>query len=312
MNIVAAAISGLFGTALLATGIIVPYYPEIFGPGGSLETLLARDQSKARAAVSQLLINPNSAKFDAMRTVELHKAKYVCGKVDGKDSSGSYAGQRAFVYDVTSDFAAIDDDGHIARPHYRFKPCPVPEDGKPAPVAVDSDKANQVLGGSPKAGVQSRSSRQSSSDATGRPGVSQGLEQRSSNSGQNSARQPSPVEGAQTNSTFLTATLADEKEWRGERPPAAWPKFPADDPLSKPTTKLTNSEAIELASEMESRWKRFETGKSTTHPSVSEIEEDLRALLAIREQSSEFPQAWASFVRLRKIHRTATVLAERR
>jgi hypothetical protein len=177
---------------------------------------------------------------------------------------------------------------------------------------VDSNKANQVLGGSPKADIQSRSSHQSSSDATGRPSVSQGLQQRSSNTGQNSGRQSNPVEGSQTYSTFPTATLADEKEWRGDRPPGAWPKFAADDPLSKPTTKLTNSEAIELASEMESRWKRFETGKSTTHPSVSEIEEDLRALLAIREQSSEFPQAWASFVQLRKIHRIATVLADRR
>lgn len=299
MNIVAAGISALFGTAFLAVGIIVPYYPAIFGPGGTLQTLLSMDQSKARAAVSKLLIDPDSAKFDAVRVVDLKRAKYVCGNVNGKDSSGSYAGERPFVYDVISDYAAIDDDGRIARPHYRFKPCPVPEDAK-------------TPGGLANADVQTRSSHQSSSDATVKPGIGQSREQPSSNAGRNSGQPSNPAEGSQTRSASAIATLGDEKEWRGDRPPGAWPKFPADDPLSKPTTKLTNGEAIQLASEVEGRWQRFETGKSATHPPVSEIEEALRALLAIKEQSSEFPQAWTSFVRLRKIDRVASVLAERR
>jgi hypothetical protein len=312
MNIAAAGISALFGAAFLTVEIIVPYYPSIFGLGDSLQSVLSTEQSKARAAVSKLLIDPDSAKFDALREVELTRAKYVCGNVESKDRSGSYAGQRAFVYDVISDFAAIDDDGRIARQHGRFKPCPVLEEAKPAPFMIDLDKANKILKVLPKADVQIVSSHQASSDGTGKASVSQSLEQLSSKTGQNLGQQSNAAEGSQTKSTLPTATLADEKEWRSDRPPGAWPKFAADDPLSKPGTKLTNSEAIELASEIESRWKRFETGKSTTHPSVSEIEEVLRALLAIKEQSPEFPQAWASFVRLRKIHRTATVLAERR
>ena len=44
---------------------------------------------------------------------------------------------------------------------------------------------------------------------------------------------------------------------------------------------------------------------------ASEIEEALRALMAIKRQSPQFPQAWAAFVRLRKIHHAATLLAER-
>jgi hypothetical protein len=311
MNIVAAGISALFGTAVLGVGVIVPYYPSFFGLGDSLQSILSAEQSKARAAVSKLLIDPNSAKFDALREVELKRAKYVCGNVDGKDRSGSYAGPRAFVYDLISDFAAIDDDGRIARPHNRFKPCPVLEEAKPAPFVIDLDKANKILKVLPKADVQIVSSQQSSSVGTDPQSVSQSLEQLSSRTGQNLGQQSNP-EGSQIKSTSPTATLTDENEWRSDRPPAAWPKFPADDPLSKPSPKLTNGEAIELASEIESRWKRFETGKSATHPSVSEIEEALCALLAIKERGSEFPQAWASFVRLKKIHRTARVLAERR
>jgi hypothetical protein len=311
MNIAAAGISALIGTAFLGVGIILPYYPSIFGLGDSLQSVLSAEQSKARAAVSKLLIDRNSAKFNALREVELERAKYVCGNVDSKDRSGSYAGPRAFVYDVISDSAAIDDDGRIARPHNRFKPCPVPEEAKPAPFVIDLGTANKIQKVLPKADVQILSSHQSSSDGTG-PSVSQSLEQLSSKTGQILGQQSDAPDGPQIKSASTTATLADEKEWHSDRPPAAWPKFAADDPLSKPSPKLTNSEAIELASEIESRWKRFETGKSATHPLVSEIEEALRALLAIKEQSSEFPQAWASFVRLKKMHRAATVLAERR
>jgi hypothetical protein len=309
MNIAAAGISALIGAAFLVVEIIVPYYPSIFGLGDSLHSVLSAEQSKARAAVSKLLIDPDSAKFDALREVELKRAKYVCGNVDGKDRSGSYVGQRPFVYDVISDFAAIDDDGRIARPHNRFKPCPVLEEAKLAPFVIDLDKANKIQKVLPKADIQIVLSHQSSSDGTG-PSVNQSLEQLSSRTDGNLGLQSNAADGSQIESTSPSA-LADEKEWRSDRPPGAWPRFPLDDPLSKPGTKLINSEAIELASEIESRWKRFETGKSATHPSVSEIEEALRALLAIKEQSSEFPQAWASFVRLRKTHRTARVLAER-
>jgi hypothetical protein len=320
MNLAAAGISGLFGSVLLAVGIIVPYYPSLFGLGDSLQSVLSAEQSKARAAVSKLLIYPESAQFNALREVERERTKYVCGNVDSKDRTGSYAGQRAFVYHVTSDFAAIDDDGRIARPHNKFAPCPVQEEARPAPFVVDFDKANKILKVLPKADIRVALSQQSSSVGTDQPSMNQSLQQLqqavpiagSSDAGQNSGQQPNPAEGSQAKSTVPIATRADDKEWRGDRPPRAWPKFAADDPLSKPGPKLTNREAIELASEIESRWKRFEAGKSATHPSVSEIEEALLALLAIKEQSSEFPQAWASFVRLERIHRTAGVLAERR
>jgi hypothetical protein len=315
MNLAAAGISALLGSAFLAVGIIIPYYPSFFGIGDSLQSALSEEQSKARAAVYKLLIDPNSAKFDGLREVALEKAKYVCGNVDSKDRSGSYAGPRAFVYDVFSDLAAIDDNGRIARPHNRFTPCPVLEQAKPGPLVLDLDGANKVLKVLPKPDIQIASSNQSSGVGGDQPSLSQGVQQLAapalSYAGHNAGQTSSP-EGSRTKSAPVTSAFADDEEWRSDQPPSAWPKFPADDALSKPSPKLANSEAIELASEIERRWKRFETGKSATHPSVSEIEEALRALLAIKEQSQEFPQAWASFVRLQKIHRAASALALRR
>jgi hypothetical protein len=170
--------------------------------------------------------------------------------------------------------------------------------------------ANTIAKAAPKTEIRGLSSLQSSGAGSDGPGAGQNLQQTlarfgSSDIGQNSGQQSDSAEGSAT-----AVALADEKDWRGDRPPGAWPKFAADDPLSKPSPKLTNSEAIELSSEIDARWKRFETGKTTTHPSLSEIDEAQRGLLAIKEQSAEFPRAWASFVRLQKIHRAAAMLAK--
>jgi hypothetical protein len=90
--------------------------------------MLTSSHSKARAAVSRLLINPASAQFDVLRSVEADAAKYVCGNVKAKDKSGSYSGYRAFVYTVAIDFARIDDDGQIAQRRVAFSDCPIPEE----------------------------------------------------------------------------------------------------------------------------------------------------------------------------------------
>jgi hypothetical protein len=314
MKIIAAAISVLFGAAFLAVEFILPYYPSLFGLGESVESVLSAEQSSARAAVYKLLINPTSAKFYAMRDVRIDTAKYVCGRVDSKDREGSYAGQHAFVYDDRSDSAVIDDAGRlISRPHAGFKPCPTPEEVKPGPLVVDLSKANAIAKVLPKPEIRGLSSLQSAGGGGDNSDAGQTMEQTlarlgPSDAGPNSAQAFNAADGAPKQ---LSATVAGESGWRSDQPPGAWPKFAAGDPLAKPGSKLSNGEALELASEIETRWKRFETGKSTTHPSVNEIDEARRALLAIKEQSAEFPQAWASFVRLGKIHRAATMLAER-
>jgi hypothetical protein len=313
MNFAAAGISSLIGSAFLAVGIIIPYYPSLFGLGDSVQSVLSAEQAKARAAVYKLLIDPNSAKFYAVREVNIDTARYVCGNVDSKDREGSYAGQHAFVYEDRSDSAAIDDAGLISRPHTAFKPCPVPEEVQPGPLVVDLGKATAIAKMLPKAELHGLSSPQSSGGGSDGSDAGQSMQQTLARLGPSEAG-PNAVQtsdAAEAASSKPSATVADEKQWRSDRPPEAWPKFAADDPLSKPGPKLTDSEAIELASEIENRWKRFETGKSATHPSASEIEEALRALMAIKRQSPQFPPAWAAFVRLRKIHHAATMLAER-
>jgi hypothetical protein len=313
MKIIAAAISVLIGAAFLAVEFVLPYYPSLFGLGESVESVLSPEQSSARAAVYKLLINPNSAKFYAMRDVKIDTTKYVCGRVDSKDREGAYAGQHAFVYDDRSDSAVIDDAGLISRPHARYKPCPMPEEVKPGPLAVDLSKANAIAKVLPKPEIRGLSSLLPAGGGGDQSDGGQTMEQTlarlgPADAGPNSAQAFNAAEGAPKQ---LSATVAGENAWRSDQPPGAWPKFAADDPLAKPSPKLTNGEALELASEIEIRWKRFETGKSTTPPSVNEIDEARRALLGIKEQSAEFPQAWASFVRLGKIHRAATRLAER-
>ena len=110
--------------------------------------------------------------------------------------------------------------------------------------------------------------------------------------------------GQQSSSTFKAAP-DNENEWRSDRPPAAWPVFPPDHPLSKPVKKRTTAQAIALAAEVEERWAQFKAGNPNERPSPDDIREALGALLAIDPKDAGFPRAWAAFVRLRKIQRDA-------
>lgn len=113
---------------------------------------------------------------------------------------------------------------------------------------------------------------------------------------------PLSAEEKLANSTFKAA-LDNEGEWRSDRPPAAWPVFPPDHPLSKPAQKRTTAQAMALAKEVEEHWAQFKAGNSKARPSPDDIREALRAQLAIDPKDEGFPQAWAAFVRLRKIER---------
>jgi hypothetical protein len=108
--------------------------------------------------------------------------------------------------------------------------------------------------------------------------------------------------GPQENSTFKAA-LGNETEWRGDRPPAAWPIFPMDHPLARSAQKRTPAQAMAFAKEVEDRWEQSKSGNTKARPSSEEIQEAWRALLAIDPKNEEFPKAWAAFVRLRKIDR---------
>ena len=99
------------------------------------------------------------------------------------------------------------------------------------------------------------------------------------------------------------ATLANESDWRSDRPPAAWPSFPFDHPLAKWAPKRSTALALALAKDVEERWEQSRYGNAKGRPSPDEILDASRALLTIDPKDSEYSKAWAAFVRLRKIDR---------
>lgn len=305
MNKVAALISVGFGAGFFALQTMFPYSTLLdILLFDSIGSLLAADRSKARAAVSKLLINPASAEFDALRTVEVDKAKYVCGKVNGKDKSGSYAGYREFVYDLRNDYARIDDDGTISKSHAAFRPCPViEEEDKTSPQALEM--AKKLLKSVPQKDPSDllKSDLLKNVPSAQSPDALKSGTQDSKRVAPQAGQMAAARTGAQKSS--FTATLGNEGEWRSYRPPSAWPKFPSGDPLNEAPLTRSNSEAISYATDVDERWTAYKAGRTKTPPAASEITDALRALLAIAPESPEFPRAWELFIRLRKADREA-------
>ena len=69
MNIPAAIISAGVGVALFAAMNAFQYRPSLITPDYSLGKMFATKHSKARSAVTRLLIDPASADFSALRSV---------------------------------------------------------------------------------------------------------------------------------------------------------------------------------------------------------------------------------------------------
>jgi hypothetical protein len=112
------------------------------------------------------------------------------------------------------------------------------------------------------------------------------------------------VQGPQAQGPFKT-TPDNESDWRSDRPPAAWPVFPPGHALAKPGGKRGNLEAIAAAKDIENRWAQSKAGNARARPSSTEINDVLRSLMLIEPKADEFTQAWAAFVRLKKIDREA-------
>jgi hypothetical protein len=251
-----------------------------------------------------LLINPASAQFDVLRSVEADAAKYVCGNVKAKDKSGSYSGYRAFVYTVAIDFARIDDDGQIAQRHVAFSDCPISE---------EEQIAQQKMAISP--GALSMLKTIQKSIPPGDPSTLSTMASQISPGAKTSSGAPMAQQlgqlagqsrsGGQQADSGSGAASDNETEWRSDRPPATWPMFPSDHPLGRPAAKRTPAQAIAFAQDVEDRWAQSKSGNAKVRPSSEEIKEACRALLAIDPKSEEFPNAWAAFVRLRKIDRDA-------
>lgn len=305
MNGAAAMIATGVGAGFFALAMAFPYRPPMVAVDYALDTLLTTHQGKARAAVERLLLFPASAKFDVLRSVQVDQAKYVCGNVDAKDRTDAYVGYRPFVYTVAIDFARIEDDGRIAQRHDAFRPCPVSDDDKSgdrkwatSPEALKLAKAIQK--GVPTADPSALTSMASQAASAGaQPGGA--MQQQIGQLG----GQPGSAGGQQGGA--FKATLDNEKDWRADHPPAAWPEFAPGNPLAKPAEKHTDAEALTLAKEVEDRWAQHLADARKQQPSLADIRNALRALLAIDPRSEAYPKAWAAFLRLRKIEREAKV-----
>ena len=329
MNLPAAIIATGLGAAFFAAELVFYFQPAWINSDYLLGVVFASNHSKARVAVSRLLVNPPSAEFGELRTVEAEKAKFVCGAVKAKDRAGYYDGYRDFVYTVATDSARIDDDGWIAQKHAAFRVCPVALEDKPqkAPDSISMVKAiekavpaaaNSALstmaskmpaggggasGGSLEQQVGHMANQMTGGPLPAAPSGSAGRPGSASSSG--SAPNSGSAGQQQANPTFVAA-LGNESEWRSDRPPAAWPNFPFDHPLAKWAQKRSTGLAFALVKDVEDRWEQSRYGNPKARPSADEIQEACRALLTIDPKDNEFPKAWAAFVRLRKIERDAS------
>src|SRR4051812_11757093 len=145
MNFRAAMIAAGLGAAYLAAEMLWDYRPSWLSFDPVMDVVFSSSDPKARAAVSRLLINPASADFSTLRTVELDKTKFVCGAVKAKNRSGYYAAYHDFVYTVATDSARIDDDhGLITEEHVAFTACPTALEEKPTPPKVLPEAVSAV------------------------------------------------------------------------------------------------------------------------------------------------------------------------
>jgi hypothetical protein len=311
MNLAAATIAGGIGTIFFAAASVFYYQPSFIKPDKVIDAVLTTNQSKARTAVSRLLLNPSSAEFDGLRSVEADGKKYVCGSVRAKDRSGAYVEHRAFVYTVAIDFARIDDDGTIAQRHDAYRTCP---------VTVEEEKVAQMrMGVSPgaMAAVKTIQKALPGADTTALSGLAGGPSNVSTGGVggtmqqqlQHFAGQQPASSGGQEGGSFKVASaqpvVGEEANWQQGKPPAAWPVFAPGDELSKPAPKRSNAEALALAKGVEDRWALHKSGNAP-RPSLQEIRDAERGLLAIDAKGPDFREAWAAFVRLRAIEREAT------
>jgi hypothetical protein len=324
MNLRASIIATCVGAAFLGVGYVWNYQPDIVNPD-EIWSMFQSEHRMARAAVSRMLIEPHSAHFSGLRTVEADTARYVCGAVNAKNKAG-HAVDAAFVYTVASDFARVDDEGRITSQHFPYKSCPAATDVRTAeqqmPISPGALAAAKVIGKvipqssggtmeqqlgqlaaqttavAPAAGGSSgpAGTRPAATGLTGTGLTGTGM----AGSGMAGAA----LAPAGQPSASPKAVTDIELTWQADRPPVAWPALPTGQCPAKSMQPRTAAEALALAKEIEARWEQSRTLQPPTkRVSSEEIRTARCALLAIDPADKDYPQAWAAFVRLRNIDR---------
>ena len=318
VNIPALLIAAAICVAFFAAEYRWFYQPDLIKPEIVFD-FLSTEHMKAREAVRHRLVNPASAQFGELRSVDSDGVRYVCGGFKARDKSGTFA-DAAFVYAVAIDFARIDDDGRMTFQQIAFKPCPQSDEEKVAQKGVISPGALSVIkaaqkivpknadpsvlstimpagGGASDGGTMQQQLGQFGGQASGGAGGGGG-----SGGGSGTSGMGGGSSGGSSNT--IEAKLDDELGWRADHPPAAWPAFPSGHPLAKATRKRSTAQALALATDVEHRWERSKSRRdSRIRPSAEEVREACRALLTVDVGDKDYAKAWAAFVRLRKIDR---------
>jgi len=325
MNIPALLIATGFGAVFLAAEFRWYVQPPAINAAPVLSAL-SSDHMKARAAVRNVLIEPDTAQFDGLRSVTEGTTKYVCGVVKARDRGGNFA-DATFVYAVAMDFARVDDGGRLTRQQAVYRPCPVVDD-EPKVAQKDKDKgltisptalavvktAQRLIPEGDPATLTALATTLAPAAGSGAGGAGgQRMEQQI---GALAAKTAITANGSSAGETVVSERGVGSKqapstskppEWRADQPPPNWPKFPQGHPLAVPAEKRPPSEALALARDVEERWKKSEAaGDPRLRPSSKDIKEASRALLTIDCIDIEYRQAWAAFVRLQEMDRIVT------
>jgi hypothetical protein len=277
-------------------------------------SIFTSEHGNARAAVRRALLDPDSAQFSGLRSVQVDAAKFVCGAVEARDRTGKPA-HAPFVYNVAVDFARIDDSGRMTRQTASFTPCPNPADEKdkneeqpgPAisPEALAMVKRVQKYVPKTDEATAIATLKQLASDATSPP--NEAMERPVGRATSRAGVSSTATDGVAAASS-ATVGVGTAVTLRADQPLAAWPTYPAGHVLAMPSRQRTSFEALALAQDVEERWRRATmSGERALRPSANDIEDACRALLTIDPKAPDYAKAWAAFVRLQELDRSVAM-----
>ena len=89
---------GSLGTIAIQTFVDIPEAVKQLAELPAMITPQGQLFAQAKAAVTPMLIDPYSAKFEAFREVDTPYGTAVCGLVNAKNRMGAYIGRSRFVY----------------------------------------------------------------------------------------------------------------------------------------------------------------------------------------------------------------------
>jgi len=302
MNLRASIIATCIGTAFFGIGYAWNFQPDVINPD-EIWSMFQSEHRKARAAVSRILIEPSSAHFSSLRTVEADAARYVCGAVKAKNKAG-HSIDAAFVYTVASDFARVDDDGRMTSQHSPYKSCPTAADVRTAeqqmPIAPGALAVAKVVGKVVPHSSGGTMEQQLGQLAAQTAAVAPGSGPASGPVGTG----PAPTPAGRPSGSQVKAAPESEPIWQADRPPVAWPALASGKCPVKSAQERTAAEALAVAKDIEASWEQSRKLQAPTkRVSSEEVKQARCALLAIDPADKEYPQAWAAFVRLWNIDR---------